>query len=289
MPLGRGLNSLIPSQPLTNKFSTEEINKIDKQTRVLDVELDKIQLNPHQPRQKFDHDDLEDLINSIKEYGIIQPLIVTELGDDSYQLIAGERRLRAAKVLNLKTVPAIVRAAKEQEKLELALIENIQRKNLNPLEEALSYKRLMDEFSLTQEAVSKKIGKKRSSIANTLRLLSLSADVQKAILDEKISESHARVIAGLPDEKEQEEFLKRILRNQLSVRETENQAQQVKVKSHLRVVKSDPVVLEKESKLREILGHKVSIKKKGQQGEIVIFYDSPSDLNDIYGKLISLE
>ncbi len=289
MALGRGLDSLIPQKSIKTKFSNKEINKIDKKNQIFEVEIDKIQLNPHQPRKRFDHAELEELTNSIKEYGVIQPLIVTQLKKDSYQLIAGERRLKAAQILNLKTVPVIVRKAKEQEKLELALIENLQRKNLNPIEEALSYKRLIDEFNSKQEQVAKKIGKKRTTIANTLRLLSLPKEVQKAILDEKIFEGHARAIASLPSEKEQKEFLKKILQSQMTVREAENQAKKVKVKSHARIIKADPIILEKEGKLRDILGHKVSIKNKGKGGDLIIFYNSQEDFNEIYKKLLELE
>ena len=289
MALGRGLDSLIPQKPVKTKFSNEEINKIDHENQVLEIEVEKIQLNPHQPRKRFDHAELEELTNSIREYGIIQPLIVTKLKKDTYQLIAGERRLRSAQILNLKKVPVIIRKAKEQEKLELALIENLQRKNLNPIEEALSYKRLMDEFNLKQEEVAKKIGKKRTTIANTLRLLSLPEEIQKAILDEKIFEGHARAIASLESEKEQKDFLKKILRNEMTVREAENQAKRVKVKSHSRTIKADPIILEKESKLRDILGHKVLIKKKGKGGELIVFYNSQEDFNQIYKKLLELE
>jgi len=289
MPLGRGLNSLLPQKPITTKFSNEEINKIDDKNQVLQITIEKIQLNPHQPRKRFDHSELEDLIESIKSYGIIQPLIATKAANDNYQLIAGERRLRAAQVLNLKTVPVIIREAKEQEKLELALIENVQRKNLNPIEEALSYKRLIDEFNLSQEEVGKKIGRKRSTIANTLRLLALPEEVQKAILDEKIFEGHARAIAALETEKEQIELLKKVLQNQMSVREAESQVKKVKVKGHTRVINSDPIILEKEGKLRNVLGHKVAIKNKGKSGELVIYYHSQDDLNDIYRKLLELE
>lgn len=289
MPLGRGLDSLIPRKTVVTKFSTDEINKIDDKNKILDIEIEKIQLNPHQPRQKFNHEDLEDLINSIKVYGIIQPLIVTRVDDNNYQLIAGERRLRSAKVLNLPTVPAIVREAKEQEKLELAIIENLQRKNLNPLEEALSFKRLMDEFNLTQEAVSQKIGKKRSSIANTMRLLALPEEVQKAILDEKISEGHARAIASLENIQDQKELLRKILRNQLTVRDVEAQVKQVKIKGTGQALKTDPVLLEKEDKLRGILGYKVAIRKKNKGGEVAILFNSQEDLNEIYRKLSSLE
>jgi len=289
MPLGRGLDSLIPKKSVVAKFSNQEINQLDAQNQVLEIELEKIQLNPHQPRKKFDHADLEDLINSIKVYGIIQPLIVTKVDEQTYQLIAGERRLRAAKFLNLKTVPLIVRQAKEQQKLELALVENLQRKNLNPLEEAMSYKRLMDEFNLTQEEVAEKIGKKRSTIANTLRLLSLPEEVQKAILDDKITEGHARAIAALEAEKEQIEFFKKILRNQMTVREAETQIKKVRVKSHVRTLHIDPNILEKETKLREYLGYKIVIKPKGKGGEMVIFYNSQEDFNEIYKKLLGLE
>jgi ParB family transcriptional regulator, chromosome partitioning protein len=289
MPLGRGLDSLIPKKIAAAKFSTDEINKIDAKNQILEIESDKIQLNPHQPRQQFGHDELEDLINSIKIYGIIQPLIVTRIDENNFQLIAGERRLRAAKMLNLPVVPVIVREAKEQEKLELALIENVQRKNLNPIEEALSFQRLMDEFNLTQEAVAQKIGKKRSSIANTMRLLALPEEVQKAILDEKISEGHARAIAALGSELDQKELLKKILRNQMSVRDVETQVKNVKVKGYNRSKQIDPIFQEKEDKLRSILGHKVAIRKKAKGGEIVIIYNSQEDFNDIFRKLSELE
>ncbi|MBN1325697.1 ParB/RepB/Spo0J family partition protein [Candidatus Falkowbacteria bacterium] len=285
MPLGRGLNALLPSKPIKAKFSNEEINKIDEKNRILDIEVEKIQLNPHQPRKRFDRTELEDLINSIKVHGIIQPLIVTRLDDDKFQLIAGERRLKAAQFLNLPTVPAIVRQAKELEKLELALIENLQRKNLNALEEALSYKRLMDEFNLTQDEVSRKIGKKRSTVANTLRLLALPENAQKAILDEKISEGHARAIAALDNETKQLELLKKIMQNQMTVREAEDQVKRVKVKSHTRTLAIDPLTMERESNLRNALGHKVTIKKKGKGGEIIIQFHSQEDFNEIYRKL----
>jgi len=288
MPLGRGLNSLLPSKPIASKFSTETINKIDEKNQILQIELDKIQLNPQQPRKRFDHTELEELIDSIKAYGIIQPLIATRIDDQTYQLIAGERRLKAAQILNLKTVPVIIREAKEQEKLELALIENVQRKNLNPLEEAMSYKRLVDEFNLNQEEIAAKIGKKRSTIANTLRLLNLPQEVQKAILDEKITEGHARAIAALANEKEQLEFLKKILRNEMTVRETEDQVKKIKVKSHVRTLRVDPIILEKETELRNLLGHKVTIRNKAKGGELVIYYNSQEDFNEIYKKLLKL-
>jgi ParB family chromosome partitioning protein len=288
MPLGKGLDSLIPTKPVKTSFSNQEINKIDQKNQILDIAIDKIQVNPHQPRKRFDHSELEDLTNSIKGYGIIQPLIVTKLKGNTYQLIAGERRLRSAQILNLKTVPGIVREVEEQQKLELALIENVQRKNLNAIEEALSYKRLIDEFNLKQEDVAKKIGKKRSTIANTLRLLALPEEVQNAILDEKISEGHARAIASLPNSNAQKTFLKKILRNEMTVRQAEGQVKQVKVKGHVRLVSADPILIEKESQLREQLGQKVVIKSNGKKGEIIIAYNSQEDFNELYKKLLKL-
>ncbi len=181
----------------------------------------------------------------------------------------------------METVPAIVREVKEQEKLELALIENLQRKNLNPIEEAISYKRLMDEFNLTQEQVAQKIGKKRSSVANTLRLLALPEEVQKAILEEKISEGHARALAALENEKDQIELLKKILRNQMTVRDVETQVKKARVKSGAISRNFDPVLKAKEERLQSILGHKVNIKGTLKSGEIVIKYNSAEDLTNI--------
>jgi len=283
--LGRGLGSLIP-QKLT-KEATQKIDKIEGERKVLEIPIEKIQPNPLQPRKDFSHRDLEELINSIREHGIVQPLIVTEKEDGNYQLIAGERRLRAAKILNLTSVPTIVRKAKEQEKLELALIENIQRKNLNPLEEAAAYQKLIDEFNLTQEEVAKRVGKSRAVVTNTLRLLNLPEEVQKAIIEEKITAGHARVIAGLEDPREQLEFFKKIIRFGLNVRETESVARKVLVKKHERIIgRADPLIQDKENQLRETLGTRVNIKKFGRGGEIIINFYSEEELEEIIRKII---
>lgn len=281
--LGRGLGSLIPSK--LTKAATEKIDEIGGGKRVAEISTEKIQPNPHQPRKDFSHSDLEELINSIREHGVVQPLIVTEK-DDGYQLIAGERRLRAAKILNLATVPAIIRQAKDQEKLELALVENIQRKNLNPIEEAVAYQKLIEEFNLTQEETAKRVGKSRAVVANTLRLLGLPEEVQKAIIDEKITAGHARVVASLEDPKDQLEFFKKIVRFGLNVRDTEKVAKKVLVSKPERVIGADPIIKEKEARLRETLGTKVNIKKSGRGGEIVINFYSGEELDEIIRKIL---
>lgn len=289
MALGKGLDSLIPQKPLQQKpvipVADESPRKPIGTNEILIAE---VQINPHQPRKRFDPKELEELVASIKEYGVIQPIVVTEVEGGGYQLIAGERRLRASKIAGKTSIPAVIRTAGEQEKMELALIENIQRKNLNALEEAIAYARLLEEFDLTQEEASKRIGKSRSSIANTLRLLSLPEDIQQAIMQEEISEGHARALAGLEDEAAQRELLQKIKANKLSVRETEGQVREVSVKSHKRKTKIDPVLMEQEEQIRDALGTPVSIKRKGESGEIKIRFSSLEDFRSLFEKLTSL-
>src|SRR3989338_8616169 len=191
--LGKGLGSLIPQR----KSVIEEILPETK-SQVLDIPVEHIYPNPRQPRHHFSAADLEDLIQSIKEHGALLPLVVTKKGE-GYELIAGERRLRASKMLGNKMIPAIVREASEQQKLELALIENIQRQDLNAVEEAIAYRALIDEFSLTQEEVAKRVGKSRSAVANSLRFLDLSQEMRWALQEEKITKSHARTFFGGKD------------------------------------------------------------------------------------------
>ena len=278
--LGKGLSSLIPLKISKEIFSKDP--GLPAGERVVQAPIEKIKPNPHQPRADFDHESLEELINSIKEHGILQPLILAVIGDN-YQVIAGERRLRAAKFLEMKTVPAIVRDIKEQQKLEFALVENLQRKDLNPIEEAVAYQRLIDEFSLTQEAVAQRVGKSRSVVANTLRILTLPTEIQKALIRGKINYSAARVIVGLPPP-ERMKFFEKVLKQDLTVRAVEGQARKVVVKSHLRKVK-DPNLAALEEKLQAALGTKVNIKKSGETGQIVIEFYSSEELNNIITKI----
>lgn len=290
--LGRGLGSLIPSRSVKNptqkkleknKPTTSRPVAVADTDKIYQINIEDITPNPHQPRQEFSHQELENLVNSIKEHGILQPIIVSE-NDGGYELIAGERRLRASKIAGLKKVPVIIRLAKQQEKLELALIENLQRQNLNSMEEADAYQKLADEFKLTQEQISKKVGKSRSAIGNTLRLLSLPQEIKKALRNNKITEGHARIILQLPTEKEKLKFLNRILKEQLSVHATEQASKSVVVKKHFR--KIDPNLAAKEEELRNFLGSKVNIKKKGSGGNIIIEYYSEAELSDIISKII---
>lgn len=275
MPLGRGLDSLIPRK----KFTLPQ----EKEEAIFEIPVEKIRSNPYQPRNIFDEQSLEELVNSIKEYGIIQPLIVNKISEDEYELIAGERRLRAAKILKLEKIPAIIRSAETSQKLELSLIENIQRKDLNPMERARAYQRLIDEFNFIQEEVAKKIGKARATVANTLRLLTLPVPIQKAIEEEKISEGHAKILLSLDSPEKQEAMLRRILGTGMTVRET----RQLVVLKRKRPVFKDPVLRLKEEKLQESLGTKVIIKKRGKKGKIIIEFYSEEDLANLIKKLSS--
>jgi len=280
--LGRGLSSLI--SPKSIKENLEEKGIGGPGDQIEKAEVDKIQPNPHQPRQNFDRDSLEDLINSVKIHGIIQPLVALKVGD-RYQLITGERRLRAAKILGLKKVPVMVRSASEQEKLELALVENVQRLNLNPIERAYGFQRLIDEFNLKQEEVARKVGQSRAAVANTLRLLTLPIEMQQALQAGKLTEGHAKALLGVKSESDRHKLFKEILRNKLNVRLAESQARKVTVRKHARRISKDPNLQEKEELLQESLGTRVEINKKGQQGTINIHFYSGEELQEIIRKI----
>ncbi|MEI6266906.1 MAG: ParB/RepB/Spo0J family partition protein [bacterium] len=268
--LGRGLDSLIPV--------------IDESRSTVDSEVgvEFIDPNPLQPRTSFDETPLAELASSIREYGIIQPLLVTKSINGRYQLIAGERRLRAAKLANIKTVPVIIRSLDEQKKFELAIIENVQRENLSPIEAALSYKRLMDEFSLSQEDVSRKVGKARSTVANAVRLLTLPAVIKQGLMDGKITEGHARGIMAIDDREAQIAFFYQIINEGLNVRQTEMRTK----KSASKVTTEKDIELQAiENTLSEALSTKVSIKNKGIKGNIIIQYYNNEDLERILKKI----
>jgi ParB family chromosome partitioning protein len=288
MSLGRGLDSLIPKKTIAPTApSPDKPDETISGEQILQIPVEQITVNPRQPRKEFGHSSLEDLINSIKEHGIIQPLIVTKKAG-GYELIAGERRLRAAKMLEFATVPAVVREASENEKLELAIIENVQRKDLNPIEEAAAYERLLDEFSLTQEEVAKKVGKSRAAVANSLRLLTLPEEVQTAIAEEKIFEGHAKILAGIENEEEQLKFFQKIVREELNIRETERVAAELKprkTKVSNPILLPDAVTLAQEEDLRKTLGTKVKIEKKDGQGRIIIEFYSEEELRGLIDKI----
>lgn len=282
--LGRGLNSLIP-QKNTNDgavISSPVLTKEEKD-KVLQIDIDKLSINTLQPRKQFTDVEMEELANSIREYGIIQPLIVTQKGT-GYEIIAGERRFRAAKIVGLKKVPAIMRDVTEQSKLEVALIENIQRQNLNPIDLAAAYKKLIDEFSLSQDEVAKKLGKSRPVVTNTLRMLTLPEEIRLALIEGKITEGHAKYIVGLDTEAKQLTLFRKILHTNLSVDHTSQEARRMGGTKAARI-KINYRDKDKEFALREFFGAKVEIKRKGKGGQIVIDFYSDDELEELIGKV----
>lgn len=288
--LGRGLGSLIPKKinigaadAAGNPSSAGGAVVSDAKNGILQVSPDEITTNPQQPRREFAHQPLEELVESIKQYGIIMPLVVTKKGN-GYELIAGERRLRASKIAGFEKVPVIVREAKEQEKLELALIENIQRENLNPVEQAAAYKKLIDEFDLSQDDMAKRVGKARSSVANSLRLLTLPQEIQQALVDGKITEGHAKIIAGLESEIKQLALYKKIVHNSLPVVASAKEARVMGGTKAARI-KVNYADKDKEETLREFFGAKAEIKRKGKGGQIVVDFYGEDELNGIMEKI----
>lgn len=262
-----------PVVSLTTSFDQES---------VVNAPLHMIVPNPEQPRAQFDKEKLAELAQSIREHGILQPLVVTRKGD-GYELIAGERRLQASKLAGLTEVPVIIRSADERTKLELAIIENTQRHNLNPIEEAKAYLRLMEEYGLHQEEVAKKMGKSRSLVANTVRLLHLPIEIQRALIEGKISEGHAKALLGIENPEKQRALFEMIVKSGLTVRETEMEARAVSVRPHVRSeVQVPPEFSERLEKLREKLGTRVKLSPVGQGGKIVIEYYSSEELQGLF-------
>ncbi len=291
--LGRGLASLIPKKSQTNPVKSAEADhgasaEKSKTGGVLEVEINLIDSNPHQPRLAFDEEKLNNLAESIKHHGIIQPLIVSKNGE-RYELIAGERRFLAAGKAGLKSVPVIIRQAEEKEKLELALAENIQRHDLNAIEEAKAYKKLADDFEMSQEEIADRIGKSRSAIANKIRLLNLPVEIQRAIIGEKITEGHAKAILALENPEKQRALFEMIIRQNLTVRQVEDKTKEVSVRSHKRAVNADPEIKNLENKLMGALGTKVKVTKSGGGGKIVIEYYSEEELEGILDKISNFQ
>jgi ParB family chromosome partitioning protein len=264
--LGRGLDALIPDEA-----------KAVLEGEVRFLALDRIRPNPFQPRQKPE-ENLSELVASIKEKGLLQPVVVRRRRD-GYELVAGERRLRAAKLAGLKNLPAVIRDASESEMLELALVENIQRQDINPLEAALAFRRLCSEFGMTHDSIAQKVGMARSAITNSLRLLSLPQKVKGYLMEGKISSGHARALLSLPSSKLMEEVCERIVREGLSVRAIERLGQ--KRSKTTRSATRDSELVAWEERLGEILGTKVKIRRKGAVGVVLVEFYSDADLNRI--------
>ncbi len=247
------------------------------------IPISEIFPNANQPRKHFDPEALQELSVSIKEHGVLQPILVAEKRDGGYELIAGERRWRAAKLAGLPSVPALVKQLPELAKLEISLIENIQRADLDPIEEAFAYKRLIDEFNLTQQQVADKLGKSRPAVANIIRLLELPDEVQKALIEKRINMGQARALLSLKNEKEQLDALSSMLGQKISVREMEKIVQKMKPGGFSR---RDPNLAYIEQKLRTALGTKVNITQKGESGIVAINYFSKEELARVVKKII---
>ncbi len=257
------------------------------ETSILRVSVGDIVPNPHQPRLRFDEEKLHELAESVREHGILQPIVVSPLSGGKYELIAGERRLQASRLAGLPDIPVIVRDADERQKLELAIIENVQRHDLNPVEEARAYARLMDEFGLIQEEVAKKMGKSRSAVANTVRLLTLPVEIQRAVSDGKISEGHARALLSLLNPEKQRALFELIMKTGMTVREAESKARETQVRTHIRHVSSLPAgIVEKAERLSSLLGTMVAVKPVGRGGRIVVEYYSDEELDQIVSKIL---
>ncbi len=266
--LGKGLGALIT----------------EKKEYIVEIDIGRIIQNPSQPRKKFEDEKIKELAASIIEKGILQPIIVREK-EGKYEIVAGERRFRAANEANLKKVPVIVKNVGDEESIELAIIENVQRENLNPLEEGEAYKLLIEKYDYTQEELAKKLGKNRSTITNKMRALKLPEDVKKYILEGKISSGHAVAIMSIEDESEQIKFADKIVNESLSVRSSETLAKEIKNSATSKISRNDKKsveILEIENKMRDFLGTRVKIKEsKNKSGKIEIEFYSEGDLERI--------
>lgn len=272
------------AQPIAVPVSvSDKVSYSDAQIQEIDVS--QVVANPYQPRKVFNPEALRELADSIREHGVIQPLVVTKTLT-GYEIVVGERRFRASQLAGLTKVPAIIKAQLEdQTKLEVALIENIQRQELNAIEEAQAYDRLIKNFNMTQEQVAKKVGKSRPAITNTLRLLNLPAEIQRAVVEGKISEGHARAILGLPDIERQILLYKTILEQGLNVRQVETKVRELTARRQMDSAAPDPQIMALETQLRSTLGTQVKIQRQGRGGRITIEFFSEEELDDLIKKM----
>ncbi|MGB7603990.1 MAG: ParB/RepB/Spo0J family partition protein [Lutisporaceae bacterium] len=266
--LGKGLGALIRE------------NEQDISGSVTELKITELEANQNQPRRNFDDQALQELADSIKQHGVVQPIIVRKL-DENYQIVAGERRWRAARLAGLKSVPVVVKDYSNIEVMEIALIENLQRQDLNAIEEAIAYKSLIEEHDMTQEEISEKIGKSRSAIANTLRLLNLPGEIKDFVVQGKISAGHARAILSVQDKRKQIEIALKVIEQQLNVRDIEKLVMQKEKKEPSKESKKSVEIIELEERLKKALATKVNIVHKKSSGKIEIEYYNNDDLERI--------
>lgn len=293
--LGKGLDSLIPDTKPVKKNTESAIKKEEQQHEIKDgvimVKISMIEPNRDQPRKKFEEDALLELADSIKLHGVLQPLLVRKV-KDYYEIIAGERRWRAAKLAGIKEVPVIVKEYSEQEIVEIRLIENIQRENLNPIEEAMAFKKLLEDFQLKQDEVADRVSKSRTAVTNSMRLLKLDEKVQQMIIDEMISTGHARALLAIDDKELQYELANRIFDEKLSVRETEKLVKEIKNPKKTiekKIIKNEVIYKDLENRMKEVMGTKVSIAAKNNgKGKIEIEYYSEEELERMFEMIMTI-
>jgi len=278
--LGRGLGSLLGVKTNSGQLIKQAYPEVPGNGALI-IPIDKIRRNPYQPRETFDPEKLEELADSIRVHGIIEPLVASKDGDGSYELISGERRLRAAKRAGLTEVPVVLKELGRRDKLEVAIIENVQREDLNPIERAKSYQRLIDEFRYGQEDVAKRVGKSRESVANSLRLLKLPEKIQEYIRTGKLSEGHGKILLGIAEPNKQLEYAEIILRDRLTVRQLSDSVSPARKNNQLKKIYKNPNLAIHEDRLRSALGTKVEISGTEIKGKIGIEYYSAEDLHGI--------
>ena len=294
--LGKGLDSLIPDnksmKSVTSEKTVESKEDAAAKSGVQVMKINEVEPNRDQPRKNFDEDALLELSDSIKQFGVLQPLLVRKR-KDYYEIIAGERRWRAAKLAGVKEVPVIEKEYTDQEILEIGLIENIQRENLNPIEEAIAYKRLLEEFNLKQDEVAERVSKSRTAVTNSMRLLKLSDKVQQMIIDDMISTGHARALLAIDDPELQYTLANKIFDEKLSVRETEKLIKEIKnpkKPSEKKPVANSFIYQDLEEKMKSVFGTKVSIASKGKgKGKIEIEYYSDDELEHLFDMMMSIK
>ena len=289
--LGKGLDSLIPDHKTVKTTERKKQEVEEKKEGEQLININKIEPNHEQPRRNFEEDSLLELADSIKQFGVLQPLIVQKR-HDYYEIIAGERRWRAAKMAGIKEIPVIIKEYTKREAVEIALIENIQRENLNPIEEAMAFKRLLTEFSLKQDEVAERVSKSRTTVTNSMRLLKLDERVQQMIVDDMISTGHARTLLAIEDHEEQYNLANKIFDEKLSVRETEKLIKELKnpkKEKEKKVIEHDFIYKDLEERMKTVMGTKVHVNPKTKgKGKIEIEYYSDEELERIFELIMSV-
>ena len=294
--LGKGLDSLIPDNKSIKSIQPAKVSAPKKEEKIKDgvlmMKTNEVEPNGEQPRKNFDEDALLELADSIKQFGVLQPLLVRKR-KDYYEIIAGERRWRAAKMAGVKEVPVIIKEYTDQEILEIGLIENIQRENLNPIEEAIAFKRLLEEFNLKQDEVAERVSKSRTAVTNSMRLLKLNDKVQQMIIDDMISTGHARALLAIDDPELQYTLANKIFDEKLSVREIEKLVKEIKnpkKKKEKKKAENEFIYRDLEDKMKDVFGTKVSIASKGKgKGKIEIEYYSDDELEHLFDMMMTIK